>query len=167
MTFIFPISYALPGTIDCGGYGSGSCSFAADGAVLDGNWLPTRSDGAVLVQRRVAHAGSTVVQLRVSAMTENQCYRADPSLGCIVVYEYAPIEASSTPFTFQVAEGFCRGDCDGNHPVTVDEVLTLVNIALGNANVSSCGAGDANHDDDITVNEILIAVNNLLSGCGS
>jgi hypothetical protein len=59
----------------------------------------------------------------------------------------------------------CVGDCDGNGQVTVDEVLTMVNIALGNADISTCTAGDANADGQITVNEILTAVNNALNGC--
>jgi hypothetical protein len=42
----------------------------------------------------------------------------------------------------------------------------MVNIALGNANLSTCVAGDANHDGEITVDEILTAVNNALNGCG-
>jgi hypothetical protein len=50
--------------------------------------------------------------------------------------------------------------------VTVDEILTLVNIALGNAAVSDCGASDASGDQQITVDEILTAVNNALNGCG-
>jgi hypothetical protein len=61
----------------------------------------------------------------------------------------------------------CPGDCDASGDVTVDEVLTMVNIALGNANVSTCLAGDANHDGQISVDEILTAVNNALNGCGS
>lgn len=60
----------------------------------------------------------------------------------------------------------CVGDCNGNGSVTVDEVLTLVNIALGNTPVTSCRAGDANHDNEITVDEILAAVNHALNGCG-
>jgi len=59
----------------------------------------------------------------------------------------------------------CVGDCDGLGQVTVDEILAMVNIALGNADASACRAGDANHDDEITVNEILTSVNNALSGC--
>jgi hypothetical protein len=47
----------------------------------------------------------------------------------------------------------------------VDEILTMVNIALGNTPVTMCEAGDANHDDQITVDEILTAVNNALNGC--
>ncbi|MFI5395793.1 MAG: plastocyanin/azurin family copper-binding protein [Candidatus Binatia bacterium] len=59
----------------------------------------------------------------------------------------------------------CVGDCNGNGQVTVDEILTMVNIALGNAQITACEAGDANHDGHITVDEILTAVNNALNGC--
>ncbi len=59
----------------------------------------------------------------------------------------------------------CVGDCGGDHVVTVDELLTMVNIALGNASVSDCLPGDANTDGQITVDEILTAVNNALNGC--
>jgi hypothetical protein len=48
---------------------------------------------------------------------------------------------------------------------THDEILTMVNIALGNVSVTACEAGDANQDGQITVDEILMAVNNPLNGC--
>jgi len=60
----------------------------------------------------------------------------------------------------------CVGDCNDDGTVTVDEILTMVNIALGNAPVTTCEAGDANHDGQITVDEILTAVNDTLNGCG-
>jgi hypothetical protein len=60
----------------------------------------------------------------------------------------------------------CRGDCDDSGDVTIDEILTLVNIALGNSPVADCLLGDANGDQQITVDEILRAVNNALNGCG-
>jgi archaellum component FlaG (FlaF/FlaG flagellin family) len=59
----------------------------------------------------------------------------------------------------------CVGDCDSLGHVTVDEILTMVNIALGNASITACEAGDANGDSQITVDEILTAVNNALNGC--
>ena len=49
--------------------------------------------------------------------------------------------------------------------MTVDEILTMVNIALGNTAFIACEAGDANHDGQITGDEILTAVNNALNGC--
>jgi hypothetical protein len=60
----------------------------------------------------------------------------------------------------------CTGNCSADAGVTVDEILTMVNIALGNASLLSCEAADANHDGQVTVDEILTAVNNALNGCG-
>jgi len=60
---------------------------------------------------------------------------------------------------------FCVGDCNQNNTVTVDELLTMVNIALGNGTADLCPFGDANADAHITIDEILSAVNNALSGC--
>ena len=57
------------------------------------------------------------------------------------------------------------GDCSGGGEVTVDEILTMVNIALGNAPLLDCEAADANHDGQVTVDEILTAVSNALNGC--
>ena len=60
----------------------------------------------------------------------------------------------------------CVGDCDGNQMVSVNELVTMVNIALDNEQVSSCMRGDPNGSDDIKIDEILTAVNNALNGCG-
>jgi hypothetical protein len=59
----------------------------------------------------------------------------------------------------------CAGDCDASGFVTIDEVLVLVNIALGNAPTSLCPAGDVNGDKSVTVDEILAAVKSALNGC--
>jgi hypothetical protein len=59
----------------------------------------------------------------------------------------------------------CAGDCRGDGQVTVDEILTLVEIALGELPTSACASGDGNHDGQITVDEILVAVNHALNGC--
>lgn len=58
----------------------------------------------------------------------------------------------------------CVGDCNGSGDVTVDEIVTMVNLAL-NGGVQGCAAGDANGDGQITVDEIITAVNNALTGC--
>jgi hypothetical protein len=59
----------------------------------------------------------------------------------------------------------CVGDCDGDGQVTVNELITMVNILLGNTPLSACMAGDADGSGDITINEIIAAVNNALDGC--
>lgn len=59
----------------------------------------------------------------------------------------------------------CAGDCGGDGEVTVDEIVRLVNIALGAAPVDECTAGDGNGDGEITIDEIVAAVNKALAGC--
>jgi len=73
---------------------------------------------------------------------------------------------SGTP-TVTVTPPLCAGDCNHDSQVTVDEILALVNIALGNAPVTACDAGDANHDGQISVDEIVAAAGTGLRGCGS
>ena len=67
---------------------------------------------------------------------------------------------TSTPTTVP-----CTGDCDTGGDVTVNELITLVNIALGNAARSTCPIGDADGSGDITVNEIIKAVGYALGTC--
>ncbi len=56
----------------------------------------------------------------------------------------------------------CIGDCNGDGQVTVDEILTIVNIALGNAGECSNGI-PAGVNVDVSL--ILQGVTNALSGC--
>ena len=59
----------------------------------------------------------------------------------------------------------CVGDCDSSGVVSADDLVTMTNIALGAAPVSSCAVGDADSSGGITINEIIDAVNNALNAC--
>lgn len=72
--------------------------------------------------------------------------------------------ATPTPTTIATPKP-CVGDCHGLIEVSVGDLITMVNVALGNAALSACSAGDANGDGQITVDEILKAVGNGLNGC--
>lgn len=61
----------------------------------------------------------------------------------------------------------CVGDCDGSGDVTVNEIITMANIALGTLPLSACQVGDADGSGDITVNEIIAAVGFALTSCPS
>lgn len=58
----------------------------------------------------------------------------------------------------------CPGDCNADTAVTVDEIVSLVNLALA-AGTDGCAAGDVNGDGSITVEEIVAALNHALNGC--
>lgn len=56
------------------------------------------------------------------------------------------------------------GDCNGDGAVTIGELITGVNIALGVFQVNACTAMDANRDGQIKVNELVLAVGAALQG---
>jgi hypothetical protein len=56
------------------------------------------------------------------------------------------------------------GDCDGNQRVSVDELVTCVNIALEKMPLSNCNDADMNTDDHVGVNELVTAVGAALNG---
>ncbi len=63
-----------------------------------------------------------------------------------------------------VAQEECLGDCDGDGKVAINELILLVNIALGNAPVSACLAGQCEGEiSDIAC--WMQSLNNALDGC--
>ena len=61
--------------------------------------------------------------------------------------------------------GECVGDCKHDGAVTIDEIITGVNIALESLTVNACPAFDANRDGAVTINEIITGVNSALNAC--
>jgi parallel beta-helix repeat protein len=55
------------------------------------------------------------------------------------------------------------GDCDGDGAVTVNEIITAVNIALGNSAVDTCPAASSD-GDTVAIADLIAAVNALLQG---
>jgi hypothetical protein len=154
-------------------------AFTLDGAegLLDGSRV---TDGRSFALSAVS-PGLATVTISVDYNTEYNCNG---------IYSPGPYTTvHSQPLTFDIAAALptptptpsatpsptgtppitptppCVGDCNDDQSVTVDELLRMVNSALGNAGVDTCSAGDANHDGDITIDEMLTAVNNALTGC--
>ena len=51
--------------------------------------------------------------------------------------------------------------------MTVDELITGVNIALGTASAADCPSFDISGDGALTIDELIAAVNRALNGCAS
>jgi len=64
-------------------------------------------------------------------------------------------------------EDVCAGDCDENGVITVDEILVVIRIALGEADLATCASADRTDDGQITVEEIIATVDRALDGCPS
>jgi hypothetical protein len=77
----------------------------------------------------------------------------------------ATATASVTPtITPTPAAPKCIGDCPGAGSVTINDILILVNISLGGLPPSACPAG-IDQSRPVTIEEIVVAVNNARSGC--
>jgi hypothetical protein len=63
------------------------------------------------------------------------------------------------------ARADCPGDCSGDGAVSVAELTTGVNIALGSAGLESCPSFDRDGDASVGIAELLAAVSAALGGC--
>jgi YVTN family beta-propeller protein len=79
------------------------------------------------------------------------------------VFDRDELDAGSDPA--DPASIPCRGDCNNDRQVTVDELVTLVNIALSATPMSTCRVGDVNHDGAVTIDELMLAVNRAVTAC--
>ena len=103
-------------------------------------------------------------------------------------FECGPLPAAGNPYRIEVGDidqvvsgharvsvnfldstctAECPGDCNGNHAVSINELLMLVNVALGDTSKSACAAGDANHDGTVGIDDLVSAVDKSLHGCGA
>jgi hypothetical protein len=85
----------------------------------------------------------------------------------VVTVSLLPLTATPTPSqtaTQTTTPIPCVGDCSGRHTVTVNDVIMLVNIALGTAQPSACPDGVPS-GTDVNVALIIQAVNNALNSC--
>ena len=59
----------------------------------------------------------------------------------------------------------CTGDCQSAGVVTIDDLITAVRIALGEADVATCAAADGDGDGTVTIADLTSAVLAALDGC--
>jgi RHS repeat-associated protein len=83
------------------------------------------------------------------------------ALSCLV----AGVVAFGLLLTPASSVAVCVGDCDNNKKVIVDELVKGATIALGEAALDACPQFDRNDDRVVTVDELVVAVNNALHGC--
>lgn len=75
-------------------------------------------------------------------------------------------EFVSTPrFADPFAPAPCPGDCDFSGAITVDELITGINIALGTATYAHCIGLDGSGDGEVSVDELVGAITRALAGC--
>jgi len=76
-----------------------------------------------------------------------------------------PTPTGQVPTPTVPPSGGCAGDCNGDHEVTINELITGVNIALGSAQLTQCPSFDRNGDGEVAINELIQGVNAALGSC--
>ena len=113
-----------------------------------------------LDQRGYGRPGNGATACSIGAYEYNAVPAAPTPTPCIG--NCTPPSPSPTPTI--TGANFCAGDCDGGGDVTVDEIITLVNIDLGTADATVCTNGiPGGVSVDITL--IIQAVGNALTQC--
>jgi len=74
-----------------------------------------------------------------------------------------PAQTASATATASVVPR--TGDCDGNHVVSIDELIAGVGIVLGNQPPGTCPAME-DSAGQINIAQLIKAVRNALVGCG-
>jgi len=131
-------------------------SQAQSGGGYDLTWSTIDSGGATFSSGGAYTMGGTIGQHDAGRLSGPPYTLAGGFWGRVAA------GASPTPTPIPPA---CTGDCDRDGHVTIEDLLAMVNIALGNASVLECRNGDPTGNNQITVDEILRAVNRALNGC--
>ncbi len=76
----------------------------------------------------------------------------------------ATVAIAPTPTATAVASA-CTGDCDGDGTVSLNELVLGVSIALDDRRRNLCPPLDADRDDQVTIAEVIAAVENALTSC--
>jgi hypothetical protein len=125
-------------------------------AMWEFTWrAPTTAGEHVLFGAGNSVDGSTTVDGDAAALTSIMVAVGDVP---------ATATPTTTPTATPVANG-CPGDCNGNGSVSINELVSSVNISLGLTAVETCPACDTNHDGMVSVSELIAAVNRALKGC--
>lgn len=134
---------------------------------------PTATDTPIATATHTATRTASATATRTLTATQTASHTATaPPTATLEASATATtaLEASATPTATATATATgtgapaCDGDCNGDGTVTIDELITQVNIALG-APLAACPAGDRNDDGAISIDELIVAVTNALGGC--
>ncbi len=59
----------------------------------------------------------------------------------------------------------CAGDCNFDGQTTVDELVTMARVLLGDAPFNACLLGDANHNGKIGVDDVVAGIASVIGNC--
>ncbi|MDX2169150.1 MAG: hypothetical protein SF182_18925 [Deltaproteobacteria bacterium] len=124
--------------------------------------FPATAGGAQPTIERGAFSNSAGFAMRLGAALTGGVATPTPTPTTPTLSTATPTGTPTVPVT---PGGSCVGDCNGDGAVTVNELITGVNIALDQASLSACPSFDSSGDGAVAVNELISAVSNALNGC--
>ncbi len=128
-------------------------------SVIDASVQPCIPDPTATVTRTGTEtATATPTGQATATVTATAIDSATPSPGT------PSASPSPTPTPTAIAQP-CVGDCAGDAMVSVADLITCVNVALGAQPVSICPACDPGGDGMVSVSDLIQGVNNALNGC--
>lgn len=77
----------------------------------------------------------------------------------------ATVLPTGTPTETPTPPPACAGDCNRDGQVTVNEIVTSVGIAVAESDLEACPPADIDGSDEVTVDELVVIVDNAMSGC--
>ncbi|MFN8625722.1 MAG: hypothetical protein U0587_07050 [Candidatus Binatia bacterium] len=165
-TFSTAASYALGGTV---GQGDAGRLTGGTYALNGGFWFALRAQTS---PTPTATVPGTASPTSARSSTPSFTSTATPPRTATPTGTFAPVVTPTltlpvppTATPTAVSTPRCTGDCRNDGAVTIDELLQMLDIALGTRLATDCLAGDADGNDEITIGEILTAVKYALEGC--
>lgn len=134
--------------------------FADDGAHGTELWV---SDGT---EQGTAMVADIAPGIR-SSLPATALMAAFPTILCDAVYFAADnVLNGAELWAVPVAQvSHFVGDCDHSGSVSVSELITGVNVALGSRSIDACPFFDRDRDQTVTIDELVTAVRTALTGC--
>jgi hypothetical protein len=125
----------------------------------------TPSASATATSSATPSTTPTISATRTATATATASATASASTTPTGVDTPTPVATVTATATGTATPPACAGDCNGDGSVAVNELITGVNIALGNTTAASCPSFDRNGDGEVSINELIQAVNVALAGC--
>ncbi len=123
---------------------------------------PTRPENAGTTLLRVAAydegGGELVQDVTITVAASDRPPTASPTVSPTAGIPTATPSAVATPLR-------CPGDCNGDGRITIDEIVTAVNIALGATELSACPAAACDGPAGVAIACLVRAVAEALAGC--
>ena len=120
----------------------------------------------------VPESGAFLVNEVVNGDQGSPALAADATGNLVVVWHSLPLDGSERGiFGRRFAASSpteptrCACDCDGDHRVTVAELVRGINLLLHGLSGDTCAASDVDGDGAVTIAELITAVDDALSRC--